>query len=479
MGIGADAFIKVVGWNSTLVTAEEYVFVAPASMHDFAGFALKGDADAAYYRNEIEIGSSISVGEDSRVVICARNTFSEDDWSEVSFRPEGAALSVVQDHNAPEVYPSALHQRALTLNITAKGDSTYVDAFTFDFLGNVTSFAISAVEGPRVLGTSFSNTIALDAPLVLEDGDRRSIDVLVDLFGAVRTSSFGLSLNLTSGVSAEENTSWRVDSLQSGAKVGYVAEAPGRIAVDGAFADWAPRAPLRDLLGDAYSPTAKDNTSGDVDIDTVKLASTLDTASFYMSVNGTMMGGASVPAHLVRFVYPGPPAANITPTVPEPMYGVDFAFVLVDTDGNASTGFYIGGAERALSVAGRVARRGRRRRRDRRLPARDERAVLCPRSRCGNDIQGDLHGRRLERQAGRGCGAPAGQDHCRHESLSGDSYQRDLQHRPASRSRRLDRNLQHWHGTRGPHGLGDIRGRSARLHVPIDHPVPRGAVRCL
>jgi len=353
MGLGADALIRVIGWNDTLVLAEELAFVPPASMEDFGGFVLNGESKAAFYRNEIEIGSSIAVGENSRVVICARHTFTEDDWSEVSFRPEGAAIRVVQDHNAPEVYPSALHQRALTLNIAAKGDSTYVDAFTFDFLGNVTSFSISAVEGPTVLGMSFSNTIALDTPLVLSDGDRRSIDILVDLFGAVRTSSFGLTLNRTSGVSAEENTSWRIDSLQSGAKVGYVAEAPGRIAVDGAFADWAPRAPLRDLLGDAYSPTAMDNTSGDVDISVVKLASTLDTASFYMSVNGTMMGGSSVPSHLVRFVYPGPPAINITPSVPEPMYGVDFAFVLVDTDGNESTGFYIGGAERAISVAGK------------------------------------------------------------------------------------------------------------------------------
>lgn len=353
MGLGADALVKVIGWNTTVVTVSEMVFSHQASPQDFGGFVPNGEAKAAFYKNELEVGSSISVGENSRVVICSRHTTTPEDWSEVSFRPQGSALRIVADHNAPEVYPSALHQRALTLNISAKGGSTYVDALSFDFIGNATSFSISAVEGPRVLGTSFSNTIILDAPLVLRDGDRRSIDILVDLFGAVRTSSFGLSLNHTSGVSAESNTSWRVDPLQSGAKVGYVAEAPGRIAVDGAFADWTPRAPLRDLLGDAYSPTAMDNTSGDVDISVVKLASTLDTVSFYVSVNGTMMGGSSVPSHLVRFVYPGPPASNVTPSLPEPMYGADFAFVFIDTDGNQSTGFYVGGAERAISVAGK------------------------------------------------------------------------------------------------------------------------------
>ena len=354
-GLGADSLIILEGWNKTNMKAEVHAFSSEASQHDFGGFSLVSQAKVGFYGNKVEVGASVMVDDDSRVLVVSRHTTTPLDVSEVSFRTEGAAIAVVEDHNSPDVFTSSLHQRVLTLNITAKGALTTVNSLAFNFLGNATPFSISAVEGLSILGSSYTNTIMLDSPLVLRDGDRRSVDILVDLFGAVRTSSFGLELNRTSGITADNDASWRINTVQEGARVGYVADAPGRIAVDGAFADWTPRAPLRDLLGDAYSPTAMDNKSGDVDISVVKLASTVDTASFYMSVNGTMLGGTSVPSDLVRFVTPGPPAENVTniSTIPEPMYGADFAFVFVDADHDLSTGFEYGGSEFALSVAGK------------------------------------------------------------------------------------------------------------------------------
>jgi hypothetical protein len=143
-----------------------------------------------------------------------------------------------------------------------------------------------------------------------------------------------------------------VHSIQTGSKVAYVGSAPSRIVVDGAFGDWTQRMPIRDGLNDAHSSKTMDNTSGDVDISVVKIASTLDTASFYMAVNGTMLGGSSVPASMVRFVTPGPPAQNVT-NITEHMFGADFAIVFIDTDHNQSTGFYIGGSEISIAVVGK------------------------------------------------------------------------------------------------------------------------------
>jgi hypothetical protein len=125
-----------------------------------------------------------------------------------------------------------------------------------------------------------------------------------------------------------------------------------RVEIDGAFADWNSKVPIIDPLGDAYSNRTNDTTSGDVDMHIGKLASTADYASFYMSVNGTMLGGSSVPTKLVRIVTPGPPASNITPLV-EPIYGADFAFVFIDTDQNSSSGFELGGSEVSLAVIGK------------------------------------------------------------------------------------------------------------------------------
>jgi hypothetical protein len=65
-----------------------------------------------------------------------------------------------------------------------------------------------------------------------------------------------------------------------------------------------------------------------------------------------MLGGSSVPAAMVRWVEPSGPAVNVTNITPK-MYGSDFAFVFIDTDGNQSTGFYVGGAEVAISIQGK------------------------------------------------------------------------------------------------------------------------------
>ncbi len=121
----------------------------------------------------------------------------------------------------------------------------------------------------------------------------------------------------------------------------YLGSAPSSVVIDGAFGDWSSRMGVDDALGDAHSSSANDNKSGNVDIATVKTASTVDVASFYMSVNGTMLGGSSVPKSIVRFVHRLGPAGNVT-NITQSMYGDDFAFVFIDTDGNQSTGSPIG-----------------------------------------------------------------------------------------------------------------------------------------
>jgi len=71
-----------------------------------------------------------------------------------------------------------------------------------------------------------------------------------------------------------------------------------------------------------------------------------------LSVNGSMLGGTSVPTSLVRTVLPGPPVPNVT-GIKEPLYGADFAFVFIDVDQDQGTGFYVGGSEACIAVAGK------------------------------------------------------------------------------------------------------------------------------
>ena len=350
-GLGADALVVVLGWNRSLVEANSYAFDPEANRLDFSGFMFVSNAVAASFGNEMEIGSSVSVGDNSRVAICARHTNASNDWSDVNFRTRGPALEVTEQLDMPLVLSIVPDQRVLKVNLSAKGPQAAVQGLRFEFLGNVTPVSITAVEDRKVLGTSNREFLQFDAPVLVGE-KKRSIDIVATLPSVSSEGSFGMQLNKTDALSVDRNATWVVHSVQTGSRVAYIGSAPSRVAIDGAFGDWTQRFSYSDRLNDAYSNRTKDNTSGDVDISFVKVASSLETASFYMSVNGTMLGGSSVPASMVRFVVPGPPAQNVT-NITERMFGADFAFVFIDTDHNQSTGYCIGGSEIAIMVVGK------------------------------------------------------------------------------------------------------------------------------
>jgi len=351
-GLGADALISVVGWNRTLMSAGTFFFNGSASSLDFEGFDFDSVPVVAFMDGEMELSSAVAVTERSRVVVCARHTNIKSDWSDANFRVRGPAVQVQQVHDAMAVLPGTVGQHVLTVRVTGKGPVANIDGFTFDFLGNVTPVVYTAVEGEDMLGSASGPTMFFDRPVRVGHGNSRTIEIFATFPETSIGDSFGLEINKSVGVTADPNVTWVVDSIQTRSKVSYIGLVPDVVVIDGAFGDWSSKAPILDLLGDAYSNRTLDMTSGDVDIDTVKLASTTDMASFYMSVNGTMLGGSSVPTSMVRFVTPGPPAVNVT-NITVPMYGADFAFVFIDIDRDQHTGFYVGGSEASIAVIGK------------------------------------------------------------------------------------------------------------------------------
>ncbi len=351
-GIGADMVTEIVGWNGTVQLSDTMLFNSTASRHDFAGFEYAATPTIAVKGGKMEFSTPIRLTDSSQVVVLMRSTDAKADWSDVTFRSRGPAIEVVEDHDAPDVIVGTGDRHVLSVDISGKGPMASIPALRFDFLGNMTPTFIKAVQGGQIIGATSDNVIRFVQPLQVSDGETKVLDILADFPIGYSNYSFGLKLNSTDPLGVDGNVSWYVDSVQTGAEVSYIGSAPTTIAIDGAFADWSSRVPIQDNLGDAYSSRTNDSTSGNVDINTVKVASTTDVASFYMSVNGTMLAGTSVPASLVRFVSPGGPAENITP-IKEPMYGADFAFVFLDTDRNQSTGYQIGGAESAIAIYGK------------------------------------------------------------------------------------------------------------------------------
>ena len=351
-GLGADVMVQVVGWDRSVESAGTYYFNSTAGKDDFAGFKLASNAAVGIRGDQMELASSAIVNSLSRVAIVAKHTNLTSDWSEVNFRARGTSLLVVEDHDAPDVIVGTGDRHVMSLDISGKGPRAEVRYLTFDILGNLTPTFLKAYEGQRVLGVSEDNTIDLIEPMAIGTGDARTIDILATIPFGYFTGSFGLRLNSTAGLGVDNNATWLKQTIQTGSMVSYVGAAPLNITIDGAFADWSSRYPIFDQLDDAYSDKTDDFTSGDVDIQTVKVASTVDVASFYLSVNGTILGGSSVPSNLVRVVSPGGPAENVT-EISLPMYGSDFAFAFIDTDLNQSTGYEVGGSEVAVAVIGK------------------------------------------------------------------------------------------------------------------------------
>ena len=350
-GIGADIVSEIVGWNGEIEHQETYIFNSTAARNDFAGFESVYASSTAFDGGRLETSTPAVITDLSKVVVVSRSTNYRSDMSDVNFRTGGASLAVLEDHDAPDVIVGTGDRHVLSLQFTAKGSQARVESLTFDFLGNHTPLYIKAIDGQRVLGVSSGKTIDLVEPLVIRNGETMDLDIVAEFAFNTSYGSFGLRLNSDEGVGTAQDLSWVIDRTQTGSLVSYLSYVPKDIAIDGAFADWSSRVPISDELGDAYSEEAADYKSGDVDLRTVKIASTSDVASFYMSVNGTILGGTSVPSALVRFVTPGPPAENFTPALP--VYGADFAFVFIDIDQNQSTGYEIGGAEAAIAVLGK------------------------------------------------------------------------------------------------------------------------------
>jgi tetratricopeptide (TPR) repeat protein len=350
-GMGADSLITVVGWDSSVAEAYVSHFNNSRSNLDFNGFVPSTEAKVAFYNNELELSGQVNVGQRTKVAIYARHSGTASDWSDVSFNAKGPAIEIVQDYDAPSILPRTYDQHVLSLNISSKGSSTAVAGLNFDYIGNATPTYVRVVEGRDLIGFSVSKEVTFNNPLAIDEIPR-SIRVSVDLPSDSDAWSFGLRLNRTNPFTLFGNATWTINEMQTGSMISYIVTTPWQIVIDGAFDDWYWRAPIHDLLCDAYSNDSRNCKSGDIDIDTVKTASSPTVASFYMSVNGTMLGGSSVPSDLVRFVTPGEPAGDIV-EIPQNANGSDFAFVFIDADLNYTTGYEVGGSEISIAVLGK------------------------------------------------------------------------------------------------------------------------------
>jgi len=349
-GLGADSLVELVGWNRTLMSGMTCSFNPPASRLNFAGFSPSSSPTVAFKDGKIELATSVALGSRSVALVCARHTGSPDDWSDVNFRAAGAALVMSETHDAPAVTQGITDEHVLSLTISGKGPSVSVSGLRFQFLGSITPTRMSAYEGPQKIGTSANTTLNFEKPLRVSERSSHELVIVASFSDSSTAGSFGLRLDASRPAIMDSNATVRIQSVQTNATVSYIRQAPGNIVVDGAFGDWDMRLPVEDAINDTFIDGTVPCWNPDVDIRHVRAASTATEAFFYMSVNETMLGGSSIPGSTVRWV--SGQMGNITNET-HTLYGTDYAFVFIDVDRNASTGYYIGGSEACIAVVGK------------------------------------------------------------------------------------------------------------------------------
>ena len=350
-GIGADAMVAVIGWNNSVQLSQTYSFDPGASQMDYGGFSVAGDAQAAFDSGEMEVGTGVTISGDAVVAVCARSTNTSDDWSEANFGLAGPSVRVVEDHVAPEVTDGVTDELVMTLTVTAKGPDAELLGLDFEFLGDTVPTELTAIMDLRLVGTTTNSTLELTDPVRL-GGDPVELQILASFPEGSKGGSFGLDLDDEKPLTVSPNATVFISSVQSGEQVSYIEAAPDSVVIDGAFADWSHLLPLVDLVNDTVDDAGAPVANADIDISSVKLDRDGTVASFYMSVDGRMLGGTNLPGGVARWQTPSGAAGNVT-NITETMYGADFAFAFIDIDMNESTGFYLGGSEVSISIVGK------------------------------------------------------------------------------------------------------------------------------
>ncbi|MEM2870175.1 MAG: tetratricopeptide repeat protein [Thermoplasmata archaeon] len=374
-GIGADRLIEAWGYNNTVRGTELRAFNASRPRLDWNGWNLIGSASAAARGRSAELGAALSdLGLiEGRTYLCVAELDDgkgHRDVSDLVLGSEGGALLVEQSGLVPEVVNSTCEPlpilraslRALVAEVplcallleplgTSRDRPTALLSLTIHLDTNRNG-VVDGGEPPLATAapTSGGWQVWLPDPLVVTPG--KEIELLVS--GLLRPDA-GLGSPVGARIPAMDGAllGRGAATIRGGGSLGFVISHSPGITIDGFFSDWAHVTILNDT-DDALPP--------DIDILHYAFASDSRSLSFYMDVEGEMLGGNAIPA-LARGrpgkpspVQPGPPPVPLPLPV---VTGEDTAAVLIDADRNPRTGVQIWGgigADFCIQVRGREGR---------------------------------------------------------------------------------------------------------------------------
>ncbi len=383
-GIGADARMRVVGWGNLVKRTNGALFDDTRAKDDWNGFSTAFQVAASCDGSELEAQMDLdNVGKAPKpraVIISSDNTGARDEF-DLSFTPDDGALSATPlELSLTTISPGSFSNCVSSWKATAQHKSYKIDGATVarmgtcddSDIGTVSVFADSNGNGKfderedAKLGSSQLSggmaDVPFSEPYELYEDETMTFFATVDVpSGTPEDRTIGLSL------SSLATADGYVSITKTCREVAHIGPSD-EIVIDGAFADWDSKRELPDAQSDVKRLTT--NTPGkgntldqalpNIDISGMRIAEDNGKLSFYLRVEGEMMGGAATLDDVTeRFVdmqsiSTGGVHSGELPALPVKL-GEDMTCIYIDSDGDPSTGYqYCGlGADHLISITGK------------------------------------------------------------------------------------------------------------------------------
>ena len=331
-GAGVDYLIEISGRDGKVLSAMAYEFNSSRSQYDWNGFNPYASVPYAISGNRIEFGLPIFSGKSDVYFIYSDFNRSFD----VSDTPVTGIQGVLRDLAGELISGSS---PVAEIEIESHGTEK-MEGMEFAISGTTSSVSAELRENGQTIATASSvgNELKFSFQTPLEVSGKRTLQLWVNAENSGDTVKISfMDIEAECGTVASGETSYH-----------YLGQIPSGTVIDGGFAEWKGR----------EIPSPENSENPDVDPEAYALETYNDTVYVYLRVRGDILGGSDIP-RVAPMHIPPEKKTNVTvfygnarPLPPEE--GRDFAYILIDTDGNPNTGNPLyGGSEIMVRFSGR------------------------------------------------------------------------------------------------------------------------------